>query len=531
MTATQQQTTSAKASDGMFRDFYQQIRNEVESELANRSAELDRREQLLIVRERALEEREKEVPKSVAKEQSLFGTTKSSLFGEKEGNAKPNNNTQTATRAKSQEGALAQSNIDGSHPGSASDLKGKFERRITTEAPPAEGKQSTSLFGAKKSSLFGERESNAKTNDGSSNVVSTAAAKPQEDSHAHSNIDASNPGNASELKGKFERRLTTEAPPPEGKQSTSLFGTKKSSLFGEISSSAKPNDGTQGTLDNDAQSESKPSASLFGSKKSSLFGEKENNAKPNDSTQSSSLFKNDAQVEGKESTSLFGSRKSSLFGEKENNVKPNDSTQSSSLFKNNAQAEVKESTSLFGNRKSSLFGENDTQSGTSNVHSTAAAKSQEDTHAQSNIDGSHPGSASDLKGKFERRITTEASPSEGKQSTSLFGAKKSSLFGERETDVKTNDGMQSGSSNVVSAALDASNPGNATELKDKFERRLTTTEEAPRKSWQKQMGQVALPNGEGTTRVHIQGADGGAYKSKTSFSKPPPARKSFADLP
>eukprot|EP00401_Gymnodinium_catenatum_P079494 CAMPEP_0117484880 /NCGR_PEP_ID=MMETSP0784-20121206/14683_1 /TAXON_ID=39447 /ORGANISM="" /LENGTH=314 /DNA_ID=CAMNT_0005279461 /DNA_START=64 /DNA_END=1008 /DNA_ORIENTATION=- len=128
---------------------------------------------------------------------------------------------------------------------------------------------------------------------------------------------------------------------------------------------------------------------------------------------------------------------------------------------------------------------------------------------------------------------------------SLFGANggrssKSSLFGASGGTASV--GLDQGSASTASAdpevrddglavAVDRSDPGRASELRAQFERPNSSDEVVRQKSWTPKIANVPLPNGSGTTTVHVHGSEGAAYKVKTAFAKSPPEKKSLADLP
>eukprot|EP00929_Paragymnodinium_shiwhaense_P054636 TRINITY_DN27398_c0_g1_i1.p1 TRINITY_DN27398_c0_g1~~TRINITY_DN27398_c0_g1_i1.p1 ORF type:complete len:180 (-),score=20.43 TRINITY_DN27398_c0_g1_i1:155-694(-) len=117
-------------------------------------------------------------------------------------------------------------------------------------------------------------------------------------------------------------------------------------------------------------------------------------------------------------------------------------------------------------------------------------------------------------------------------SGSLFGGAvpraSGSLFGGGAGAVTTTTSDEGLASKATD--IDRSDPGSASQLRAQFERRPSIDDDAARKSWAPKLSSVPLPNG-GETRVHAGSDVGGAYKAKTSFNKPPPERKSFADLP
>jgi len=126
---------------------------------------------------------------------------------------------------------------------------------------------------------------------------------------------------------------------------------------------------------------------------------------------------------------------------------------------------------------------------------------------------------------------------------SLFGASggrssKSSLFG--ASGCSASVGLGQGAAPKTSAdpemrddavAVDRSDPGRASELRAQFERPNSSDEVVRQKSWTPKIANVPLPNGSGTTTVHVHGSEGGAYKLKTAFGKAPPEKRSLADLP
>ena len=65
-------------------------------------------------------------------------------------------------------------------------------------------------------------------------------------------------------------------------------------------------------------------------------------------------------------------------------------------------------------------------------------------------------------------------------------------------------------------------------LRDQFEKKPSTDEVEKRASWKQKQHQLPLPGGEeagvGVFKAHEQ------YKKQTSFSKPPPPRRSLEEL-
>lgn len=86
-------------------------------------------------------------------------------------------------------------------------------------------------------------------------------------------------------------------------------------------------------------------------------------------------------------------------------------------------------------------------------------------------------------------------------------------------------------SSTPSASVDESNPGPASQIRAQFEQSKVKEDSAARKSWKANVASVPLPDGNGSAKVHVGSAVGGSYKPATLFSKPPPERKSFKDLP
>jgi len=188
------------------------------------------------------------------------------------------------------------------------------------------------------------------------------------------------------------------------------------------------------------------------------------------------------------------------------------------------------------------------------------------------IDSSCPGSATNLRAKFEKLSTASDGASEVITGTvrraksegrlkfaksdsaemsrtrdkagssdsvevsarsASFGQGRSSLFSSCQG--KDTDGHRRHSSHDLfstpSASIDESNPGPASQIRAQFEQSKVKEDSAARKSWKANVASVPLPDGNGSAKVHVGSAVGGSYKPATLFNKPPPERKSLKDLP
>lgn len=170
-------------------------------------------------------------------------------------------------------------------------------------------------------------------------------------------------------------------------------------------------------------------------------------------------------------------------------------------------------------KKASLFGGGSKPAGGLFGGAAAAPTSQPPASpgvaAGGGIDGSDPGSASQLKSQFEKRTSNTVTPRGSVQGPTPRG----SVISPRPSVVAGEE-----------PAIDDSNPGSASQLRAAFDKK-PDAEVVQRKSWAAKTTHVALPDGSGTKKVHASGAVGGAYVSKTAFNKPPPEKKNFADLP
>lgn len=202
----------------------------------------------------------------------------------------------------------------------------------------------------------------------------------------------------------------------------------------------------------------------------------------------------------------------------------------SGLF-SDSSASAPRSSALFGvgadseesRPRASLFGGADSEEPRPRAALLGAGVAFEDSRPHASLFGA--GAASEEARPRVSLFGAGAVSEEARPRASLFGQAKVADTG--RSDVTTREEAATREADDI----DSANPGSASQLKAQFERRMSQEDLAAQKSWKPVISKVALPDGQGSTAVHSHGADGGAYRQKTSFSKAPPPRKSFADLP
>mmetsp|Transcript_9143 Transcript_9143/g.25514 ORF Transcript_9143/g.25514 Transcript_9143/m.25514 type:complete len:236 (-) Transcript_9143:266-973(-) len=110
--------------------------------------------------------------------------------------------------------------------------------------------------------------------------------------------------------------------------------------------------------------------------------------------------------------------------------------------------------------------------------------------------------------------------------SSLFGTPGPSLMAENQRAPSMGE-----TGDQVKLDVDASDPGSASKLRAQFEERNRKTPAVRQKSWAPSMTRTSNPDGTTISTQARDGSGGGMFRSRTSFAKAPPEKKSFADLP